>query len=103
MRIDPSNGLPIDPTTGRVGGTSGASAPAKQDPAAIGGQDQAHISSDAQQLSRFAAALKGTPEVRQDLVNQVKNALNSGTFSVSNAEIADAILGDQFTPGKTGQ
>jgi negative regulator of flagellin synthesis FlgM len=103
MRIDPSSGLPIDPATGRVAGTSGAPPPGRTDPAANDGQDQAHISADAQQLSRFSAALQGAPEIRQDQVDQVRNAINSGTFTVSNAQIADAILQDVLPSSGAGQ
>ena len=99
MRIDPASGLPIDPTTGRVAGATSPPPASKSDPAANGGQDQAHISSDAQQLSRYASAVNNTPEIRQEQVDEVRNALSAGTYSVSNTQIADAILQEQSRLG----
>jgi flagellar biosynthesis anti-sigma factor FlgM len=51
-------------------------------------------SSDAGQLSNLRAKLNSVPEIREDRVAALSAAIKSGTFSVSNKQIAHAFLRD---------
>ncbi|MGB9333578.1 MAG: flagellar biosynthesis anti-sigma factor FlgM [Candidatus Acidiferrales bacterium] len=103
MRIDSLFGTPIDPESNRVGGASSSSSPTQADragaDAAAGNEDGASISTAAQKLAQFSAQLGNTPEIRQDRVAQLTDSIQSGTYSVSNRQIAESILNDLQSAG----
>jgi len=45
-------------------------------------------------VSGLVAKAASTPEIRQDRVEQLRQAISSGTYSVSNEQLADAMLRD---------
>ena len=59
----------------------------------VQGGDSADLSSDVQ-LSGLEAKVASSPDIRQDRVDQVRQAIASGTYSVSDEQLADAILRD---------
>jgi len=59
----------------------------------VRGGDSADLSSDVQ-LSGLEAKVASSPDIRQDRVDQVRQAIASGTYSVSDEQLADAILRD---------
>ena len=63
------------------------------------GSDKADLSSEAQQFSRLSSQIANVPEVRQDRVASLKSAIQSGSYSVSNAQIAQAMARDFSTNG----
>ena len=51
------------------------------------------LSSDVH-LSGLAAKVASAPEIRQDRVDQLRQAISSGTYSVSDQQLAQAMLSD---------
>lgn len=56
--------------------------------------DKADISSEAQQFAKLSAHANKVPDVRTDRVATLKNAIQNGTHSVSNQQIAQAMARD---------
>jgi flagellar biosynthesis anti-sigma factor FlgM len=56
--------------------------------------DQANLSSDAQQLSTLSGALANVPAIRQERVAPLSQAVQSGTYSASNQQIAQSLVRD---------
>lgn len=56
--------------------------------------DQASLSADATQLSNLSLALTNVPDVRQERVQAVSSAIQSGNYALSNQQIAGAMLRD---------
>lgn len=98
MRIDPNLGIPEQQPSERVGGANSASRPApsaNQD----SGADEANLSSDALHLSALSSALSSVPDVRQERVAPLRQAISNGTYSPSNHQIAGAMMQD-FESGR---
>ena len=53
----------------------------------------ADLSSDVR-LSGLEAKVASAPDIRQDRVDQLRQAVTSGTYSVSDEQLADAMLRD---------
>ncbi|MGH9572289.1 MAG: flagellar biosynthesis anti-sigma factor FlgM [Candidatus Acidiferrales bacterium] len=58
------------------------------------GTDKADLSSEAQQFAKLSAHASKVPDVRADRVATLKNAIQNGTHSVSNHQIAQAMARD---------
>jgi flagellar biosynthesis anti-sigma factor FlgM len=93
MRVDgplsfPENVQP--PTVGRSGSTAqqGRSAPVTPS------QDQAQFSADNGTIQNLKAALSQVPEIRQDRVDALRQALSSGSYQVSDQQLSDAMGSD---------
>lgn len=52
------------------------------------------FSSDSVRLSSLAAQASAGGEIRHEKVASLKQAIESGTYQVSDSDLADAILGD---------
>lgn len=63
-----------------------------------GSADKADLSSDAQQFAILSAQSSHVPDVRADRVATLKSAIQNGSYSVSNHQIAQSMLRD-FDPG----
>ena len=59
-------------------------------------QDQAQLSVSNQTLEQLKAALSQVPEVRQDRVDALRQAVSSGTYNVSDQQLSDAIASDML-------
>jgi negative regulator of flagellin synthesis FlgM len=59
--------------------------------------DKTDLSSEAQQFTMLSAQASTGPAIRQDRVDTLKSAIQSGTYSVSNQQIAKSMLQD-FRP-----
>lgn len=94
MKIDPGVGGITDGQSPNRVGASNSSSVSRPSPSKAENTDQANLSSDAVQLSSLSAAIKSVPEVRQDRVNAISQKLQAGSYSVSNQQIAQAILSD---------
>lgn len=93
MRIDPNLGIPEGQQPERVqNSTSQAAKPLQISSASA--SDQASLSPDATQLSNLSLALVSAPDVRQERVSAVSQALQNGSYSVSNQQIAGSMLRD---------
>ena len=56
-------------------------------------KDTVAISNQARDYSTARSALKNTPDVREDLVNSIRERIKSGTYNVSSEDIANKLLG----------
>lgn len=56
--------------------------------------DKADLSSEGQQFAKLSAHANKVPDVRADRVATLKNAIQNGTHSVSNHQIAQAMARD---------
>jgi len=54
--------------------------------------DQVTISSDSRVKQKAVAAAKAAPEVREEKVNELRQAIATGTYTVSNEEVAEKII-----------
>jgi len=57
-------------------------------------EDAADFSTDQQKVQDLKAQLANLPDVRQEKVDQLRNAIQSGTYDVSPGKIADAMVRD---------
>jgi flagellar biosynthesis anti-sigma factor FlgM len=107
VRIDPNQGLQEGQPADRVGstGSSTPSAGTQGTRSAVGQEssDQAHFSSDALQLSNISSTLANLPDIRQGRVTQISQAIQNGTYSASNQQIAQSMLSDFRMSGLPSQ
>ena len=59
---------------------------------AAGSKDQMVVSSRAQELAALREAVESSPEVRQELVQQLRDEISSGRYRIDGTRIADAML-----------
>ncbi len=57
-------------------------------------EDTASLSTDSVSLSSLSTQAMQSPEVRQDRVDALRQAIGNGTYSVTPQQIADAIVRD---------
>ncbi len=55
-------------------------------------KDQVTVSETAKQISRLMVEVSNIPDIRTDRVEELKNAINSGTYEVKGSEVAGKIL-----------
>ena len=93
MRIDLRN--TYDPAAIDQTASTKASVKTNMKPAESSGQDRvsADVSTNVR-LSGFVAKASSAPEMRQDRVDQLRHAIGSGTYSVSDEQLANAMLSD---------
>ena len=58
------------------------------------GQDQAQFSVDGETIQQLKANLSQVPEIRQDRVDALRQAVSTGSYQVSDQQLSDAIAGD---------
>src|SRR5580698_3204784 len=93
MRIDAAFPLPENQQTPKVAGP-GSSAQ-QSSPAPVGSdQDQAQLSNDSGTLQQLKASLSLVPEIRQDRVDALRQAVSNGSYQVSDQQLSDAIGSD---------
>ena len=56
------------------------------------GKDQVTISRAGAEFHMAQQAIKGAPDVREDLVTNIKQQINNGTYQVSAESFADKLL-----------
>jgi flagellar biosynthesis anti-sigma factor FlgM len=90
MRIDGALPLPENLQTPKA---ANAGAPTSQSsPASVeSGQDQTKLSGDSGAAQQLKTMLSQVPEVRQDRVDALRQALGNGSYKVSDHQLADAI------------
>ncbi|MGD0223674.1 MAG: flagellar biosynthesis anti-sigma factor FlgM [Terriglobia bacterium] len=93
MRVDGPLSVPENLQTQKVA-NSGSSAQ-QSSPASIGSsQDQAQLSLDNNAIQQLKATLSQVPEVRQERVQALSQAVSNGSFQVSDQQLSDAIGSD---------
>ncbi|WP_069998882.1 flagellar biosynthesis anti-sigma factor FlgM [Cellulosilyticum sp. I15G10I2] len=55
-------------------------------------KDQVELSETAKDFQRVYKLLNATPDIREDKVNEIKDRISSGTYSVKAEEVTDKIL-----------
>jgi len=88
MRIDPNFGLQQAPETNR----NSASAAAVTTAGTGLGQDQAQLSGGHAQVAALAAQAAQLPEVREERVHALRQAVESGQYGPSPETVAGALL-----------
>lgn len=58
----------------------------------VGSSDEASFSPFAVELARIGAELRNVPDVRDDLVDDLKAQVDAGTYSPPLAKVASALL-----------
>ena len=94
MKIDGSGVDSLRQAIDRVGGPTagvGGPAPGRSDKVPASG-DQARFSADAQWLQAAVQTASRTPDIRQDVVDRMKAALNKGEIGADSERLADALL-----------
>jgi flagellar biosynthesis anti-sigma factor FlgM len=101
MRFDGIGPVPDGQSLDRTGpsGSSSAKGGASQAKAVA---DQTQLSSSQSRVQDLKAELTGLPDVRQERVAALQQAIGNGSFHPSDQQLADAILGDFFGPVTTG-
>src|SRR5690348_1359669 len=77
----------VSPAANQQGHSNSAGSSAAGSPAAT-----VDFSAQAQQIQNAKAAVDATPDVRQSLVDSLKQKVDSGTYKVSSSDIADMML-----------
>jgi len=93
MRIDGPLQLPenLQPENTQRSATSNSSSGSTQ---ASSTQDKTQLSASAQNLDHLKSALAQTPEIRQDRVEALRQAIGSGNYHVSDQQLATAIYSE---------
>ncbi|HTV59240.1 MAG TPA: flagellar biosynthesis anti-sigma factor FlgM [Verrucomicrobiae bacterium] len=96
MRIDPNQGPSgaQGAASERVVAANSAPSPRSTQDSNANQLDQANLSSSAVQYSKLRSAAANLPDVRQDRVASLQQAIQAGTYSVSNQQIAGALQRD---------
>ncbi len=55
-------------------------------------QDQVSVSGQAREIGRLQAEVSKLPDIRPDRVNDVQNAINTGTYNVRGETVAGKML-----------
>jgi flagellar biosynthesis anti-sigma factor FlgM len=88
MKIDPSvstSDIGLSP-----GGNSKTAASANQAPTA--GEDTATLAFDHSKIGALTAEAMAAPDVRQDKIDALREAINSGQYKIQPDEVAEAML-----------
>ncbi len=93
MRIDlnPSAMPDLGRSADAVGGTKSADVTRSAAPNA---DDVAHLSSGSDAVAKLKVQLDTVPEIRQQRVDALKQAITNGTYNVSPHGVATAMLAD---------
>ena len=89
MRIDSNRPAATDLTTDKTQGS-----PEGGGASATTGQKRDAFSADTVSLGALQAQALATPEVRQDRVQALRDAIRNGSYEIDPAKIADAMLRD---------
>jgi negative regulator of flagellin synthesis FlgM len=90
MRIDPFNSA-VSQVSSEVSSAQGAAQGAPK-PGQAGREDRTTLTSDSTSLSSLVSIALGSPEVRQDKVDSLRQAVSSGTYELDPAETAASML-----------
>jgi flagellar biosynthesis anti-sigma factor FlgM len=94
MRIGSGNELPESKQPERLNSAQSPAAGAIASNAVAQQPAASRIGTDTAQISSLGSKLSSIPEIRQDRVAQVSAQLKSGSYQVSDQQIADSMLRD---------
>lgn len=102
MKIDGTNAIPEgQPAKLQRGGSSGAEE-VRETPGAQDVDDATTLASSQRTTGQLAAHLNALPDVRQERIAAVRQAIQSGQFNPSDQQIADAIHAQLLGSRSTG-
>jgi flagellar biosynthesis anti-sigma factor FlgM len=93
MRIDAALPLPENQQTPKVA-SSGSSVQQSRSTPANSSQDQTQLSVNNDTIQQLKANLSQVPEVRQERVDALRQAVSNGSYQVSDQQLSDAIGSD---------
>ena len=93
MRVDAPISFPENLRPQKVA-SSGSPAQQSRSAPVNSNQDQAQLSVDNGTIQRLKANLSQVPEIRQDRVDALRQAVSSGTYQISDQQLSDAIGSD---------
>jgi negative regulator of flagellin synthesis FlgM len=93
MRIDAALPLPENQQTPKVA-SPGSSAQQNRSAPVDSSQDQAQLSVDNNTIQQLKANLSQVPEVRQERVDALRQAVSNGSYQVSDQQLSDAMGSD---------
>ena len=93
MRIDAAFPLPENQQTSKMA-NSGSSVQQNRSVPAGSTQDQAQLSAPGSTVQQLKANLSQVPEVRQERVAALSQAVSSGAYQVSDQQLSDAMGSD---------
>jgi len=70
----------------------GKKAGSKASGESAGGSDSIQISDSAKDVANLKNSIKGAPEIRVELVQELKVKINSGQYNVSGKDVAESIV-----------
>lgn len=80
----------VAPNTGTMPEKSQGKAPERSEEVLT--KDQVTVSEAAKNIARLMVEVSNIPDIRTDKVEELKNAINSGTYEVKGSEIAGKII-----------
>jgi len=93
MKIDAPLTFPQQVGTQRVGTTG--SSPSQNEGGKVDlSPDQAQFSVDGEKVQQLKADLAGVPDMRQDRIAELQQAIGSGSYNVSGQQISEAMSSD---------
>jgi negative regulator of flagellin synthesis FlgM len=92
MRIDLFNSAASELSSERASQKAAAENAAKSGQSQ--GEDRATLTSDSASVGSLVSTALGSPEVRQDKVDSLKQAVNSGQYDLNPSKIAKSIIDD---------
>ncbi|MGO8793111.1 MAG: flagellar biosynthesis anti-sigma factor FlgM [Terriglobia bacterium] len=93
MRVDGPLSIPENLQPDKVA-HSGSPTQQSRPASVTSGQDQAQLSVDNDTLQRLKANLSQVPEVRQERVAALSQAVSNGSYQISDQQLSDAIGSD---------
>ncbi len=93
MRVDGALPVPENMQPDKVG-RSGSSTQQSRPAPVNSDQDQAQLSVNNDTIQQLKANLSQVPEVRQERVDALRQAMSNGSYQVSNQQLSDAIGSD---------
>jgi flagellar biosynthesis anti-sigma factor FlgM len=95
MRIDLNQtpqALPESSRSGGATGTSAASAETRAAASSVLGEDQAQLSGGHVQVQALVAVALQFPEIRQEKVSTLRQAVEGGSYHPGSQQVADAVF-----------
>lgn len=95
MRIDSYSPSPSAAELTNTPGAPKADAQGRAAPAAAGTEDRTTLTSDSAAVESLVSTAMNSPDVRQETVENLRQAVGSGQYQLDPAAIADAMLAGQ--------
>lgn len=92
MRIDPNQIAQALPESSRSSGQSPASGGTRTSACSSPGEDQAQLSGIHAQVQTLTAQAAQLPEIRQEKVNALRQAVLGGSYQPSAAQVAEGLF-----------